>query len=84
MIRASCLEIFTDGKIAKEQIKVFMNRLRGDALKRISYKAKKRKRKLVGKFLSEARKLAKLAHGIEEEEDYDQEEEEQKQKEKEI
>ena len=58
-----------------------MNRLRGDTLKRISYKAKKRKRKLVGKFLSEARKLAKLAHGIEEEEDHDQEEEEQKQKE---
>ena len=81
LIKASCLEIFTDGKIAKEQIKVFMNRLRGDTLKRISYKAKKRKRKQVGKFLSEARKLAKLAHDIEDEEDHDQDEEEQKQKE---
>ena len=58
-----------------------MNRLRGDTLKRISYKAKKRKRKQVGKFLSEARKLAKLAHHIAEEEDHDQVEEEQKQQE---
>ena len=43
--------------------------------------SEKRKRKQIGKFLSEARKLAKLAHGIEEEEDHDQEEEEQKPKE---
>jgi hypothetical protein len=81
LIRASCLEIFMNRKIANEKIKSFMSHLRGDTLKRANHKAKKRKRKQIGKFLSEARKLAKLAHGIEEEEDHDQEEEEQKQKE---
>jgi len=65
LIKASCLEIFANGKKAKEQIEVFMSRLRGDTLKRTNQKVKKTKRKQIGKFLSEARKLAKLEHGIE-------------------
>ena len=73
LIKASCLEIFTNGKKAKEQIEVFMSRLRGDTLKRTNQKVKKTKRKQIGKFLSEARKLAKLEHGIEEEKKEDKE-----------
>ena len=73
LIKASCLEIFTNGKKAKEQIEVFMSRFRGDTLKRTNQKVKKTKRKQIGKFLSEARKLAKLEHGIEEEKKEDKE-----------
>jgi hypothetical protein len=78
LIKAACTEIFTKAKAEKSKyIKVFESLICAETLKRKNQKAKKRKRKQIGEFLSEARKLAQLRHCIEEKEDYDEEEEEE-------
>ena len=79
-----CKIFLTKAKAERSKyIKVFESLICAETLKRKNQKAKKRKRKQIGEFLSEARKLAQLRHCIEENEDNDKEEEEEREEEEE-